>query len=118
MLFLKLKSATCRAPQTMPSMVSGLSACRRRTILKHKATIKHTALDEDSDLHFLCNEVIQPASVDVIVSEAFSLQKLDEVFHCSPKVSSDGQLLHRYHHVSAEYQKCFSNIGSSTRRYF
>lgn len=44
MLFLKLASATCRAPQTMPSMVSGLSACRHKVtdtggfsvVVKHK----------------------------------------------------------------------------------
>lgn len=31
MLFLKLASATCNDPQTMPSMVSGLSAFREKT---------------------------------------------------------------------------------------
>lgn len=47
--------------------------------------------------------MIQPASVDVIVSEALSLKKLDEVFHRSPKIPSDGQLLHSHHHVSVEH---------------
>ena len=50
-------------------------------------------------LHFLCNEMIQPAGVDVVISEAFCLQQLNEVFNCCPEVTSDGQLLHSHHHV-------------------
>lgn len=52
-----------------------------------------------SYLNFLSDEVIQPAGVDVIVSEAFRLQQLDEILNGGPEVASDGQLLHGHHHV-------------------
>lgn len=43
--------------------------------------------------------MIQPAGVDVIVSEAFRLQQLDEILDCGPEVAPDGKLLHGHHHV-------------------
>lgn len=53
-------------------------------------------------LHLLRDEAIQPASVDTIVLEAFSLQQLDEVFYGGSKVSSDGQLLKSHNHVAKD----------------
>lgn len=53
-------------------------------------------------LHLLRDEAIQPARVDAVVLEAFSLQQLNEVFHGGSKVSSDGQLLKSHNHIAKE----------------
>lgn len=50
-------------------------------------------------LHFLGDEVVQPAGVDVVVLEALGLQEVDEVLHGGPEVAPDGQLLQGHHHV-------------------
>lgn len=72
-----------------------------------------------SYLNFLGDEVIQPAGVDVIVSEAFRLQQLDEILNCGPEVASDGQLLHGHHHVSESRGKNAESVycdGDSSRK--
>lgn len=51
-------------------------------------------------LHLLCNESVQPSCVNTVVLKAFSLQQLDEVFHCGSEVSPYRQLLQSHHHVS------------------
>lgn len=74
----------------------------------HKFSEQSTRLCNDLCalyLHFLCDEMIQPAGVDVIVPEAFCLQQLNEVFNCGPEVASDGQLLHSHHHVPDAQRK-------------
>lgn len=65
----------------------------------HPVTKKLSRAAVSSYLNFLSDKVIQPARVDIIVSEAFRLQQLDEILNCGPEVASDGQLLHGHHHV-------------------
>lgn len=85
-------------------MVSGLSAYQGRVSLSclEKGISSWLARRRRSrglHLHFLCNEMVQPAGIDVIAPEAFRLQQLNEVLDRSPEVPSDGQFLHGHHHV-------------------
>lgn len=51
--------------------------------------------------------MVQPGGVDVIAPEALRLQQLDEVLDRGPEVSSDGQFLHRHHHVPDTHEPTF-----------
>lgn len=75
------------------------------TLGSHSAIERLSRAAAVSYLNFLGDEVIQPAGVDVIVSETFRLQQLDEILNCGPEVASDRQLLHGHHHVSESLKK-------------
>lgn len=102
MQVLNMESATFKAPHTTPSMISGFSAWERlcesvstgtkargsrgRVVAPGPPGEMHAALY----LHFLCNEVIQPAGVNVVVLKVLSLQEVGEIFHGGPEVTPDG----------------------------
>lgn len=99
---LNMESATFKAPHTTPSMISGFSAWERLCASVSTGTMatgsrgRVVAPGPPGEtraalyLHFLGNEVIQPAGVNVVVLKVLSLQKVGEIFHGGPEVAPDG----------------------------
>lgn len=63
-------------------------------------------------LYPLCDQQIQPGSVNGIILETWCLQKFNQILHCCTEISSDRQFLQRNHKVPiAETAACQSSYN-------
>lgn len=53
-------------------------------------------------LHFLSDQVVQPASINLVVLKALGLQQLDQILDCCSEIPSDRQLFQCYNHVPSK----------------